>query len=30
MRRLPGLLESNLAFLDALAAGKICLEPAED
>jgi 8-oxo-dGTP diphosphatase len=30
MRRLPGLLESNLAFLDALAAGQICLDPAED
>jgi 8-oxo-dGTP diphosphatase len=25
MRRLPGLLESNLAFLNALAAGEICL-----
>jgi 8-oxo-dGTP diphosphatase len=25
IRRLPGLLESNLAFLDALAAGEICL-----
>ncbi|HEY1784258.1 MAG TPA: NUDIX domain-containing protein [Pirellulales bacterium] len=30
MRRLPGLLESNLAFLDALAAGQICLDISED
>ena len=30
MRRLPGLLESNLAFLDALAAGQICLDSVED
>jgi 8-oxo-dGTP diphosphatase len=30
MRRLPGLLESNLAFLDALAAGEIRLDATED
>jgi 8-oxo-dGTP pyrophosphatase MutT (NUDIX family) len=30
MRRLPGLLESNVAFLDALEAGQFSLSPDED